>query len=105
MNKKDRITEAEMKVDELYSEYERINTAYHIATANLAYAKKSEYEIGDRVCVYEASGNHGRGSDFVGSGEVVELIRYGGWYKVKLDSGEIRTFDRDFVSKIDMRKL
>lgn len=105
MNKEDRIAEAQMKVDELYPEYERIRIVYSIATHNLAYAKNSEYEVGDRVFVYEASGNHGRGSDFVGFGEVIELIRYGGWYKVKLDSGEIQIVDRDFLSKIDMRKL
>lgn len=105
MNKQERIKEAKHKVDKLEPEFEKIRKEYDIACADLTYAKRSEYEVGDRVEVYEASDNHGRGSDYVGSGEIIELIRYGAWYKVKLDSGEIKTFSAEFVSKIDSSKI
>ncbi len=105
MNKQERIAEARKKLQEIFSEFNRISTEYNIICDNLNFAKQSSHEIGDRVCVYEASGHHDQGSDYVGSGEVVELIRYGGWYKVKLDSGEIKTFSAEFVSKIDLSKI
>jgi len=105
MNKRQRIAEAKQMVDQLYPEWERINIKYNRAISDWKFAEQANYEIGDRVCVYEASDNHGRGSDYVGSGEIIELIRYGAWYKVKLDSGEIKTFSAEFVSKIDSSKI
>lgn len=99
MNKQERIAEAKQRVDKLEPEFEKIRNAYDIACADLIFAKRSAYEIGDRIHVYEACDSHGSGSDYVGSGEIIELIRYGAWYKVKLDSGEIKKIVGEFVSK------
>ena len=104
MNKQERIKEARDKVDQLYPEWEKINIKYNRAFSDLKFAQEANYEVGDCVHIYEASGNHGQSTDYVGSGEIIELIRYGGWYKVKLDSGEIRTFSSEFVSKINTSK-
>jgi len=102
MNKEQRIAEAMKKVEEITPEYNKICCAHKTAISNLSNAINSCYEVGDRVELYEESGNHGQCTDRVGSGEIIELIRYGGWYKVKLDSGEIRTFSSEFVSKINI---
>lgn len=106
MNKQERIAEAKQKVETLRPEFEKIKAVYdkvcfeyNRACSDLTNAKNSEYEVGERVRVYEDSGNHGRSSDCVGSGVIVELIRYGGWFKVKLDSGKIEEYNKEYVSK------
>ena len=65
---------------------------------------KRSFEEGERVKIELNPDNHGHSENYA-FGKILEVYLCGAKYKVLLDSGETKTFNSEFVSKIDMRKL
>ena len=91
------------KFEAVEQEYIRFKNEFKVAERDWENAKRS-FEEGERVKIELNPDNHGHSENYA-FGKILEVYLCGAKYKVLLDSGETKTFNSEFVSKIDMRKL